>query len=906
MSVPAYESSTSAGSVSERGSPQPASTQNIPKREDLCPERYQSHNLGDATRPGLDLEPKGQREAVASNVDELCVDMFEKPFLAELDAPFRETMSSGPSRLRSLGESWISQVHRDMTDVSSPQKNTVLAVLTREMARDASEYARTKETASGVSAKGPRRSIPVTEIVWALDDEKQPREAIDISALVPSSSCSMKLGAQTLGSSAPVDGEKFSSSDDVPHAPGAVWTLRSENPISIGPSRFTQKPPESKTQMHLPLSVLCIPFLIVMSVLIALIFSRRPTRSPAPPKTGLFQELVKYCGASKACSQAVDAIADTADLATDPCVDFYQFACGRWRAWNQERPGYRREGEENYTLSIRKALLSLLGDSDEGRNGDIQSGEAMNMAAFYDSCRKFRREAARGAPVTDVITTMGFNGSSDGEDTTSMETFQDLLDFIVANSLNSGLASVVSVTLRRHMICLDAGQTLRSTLGEDHVLEFLNATFGVDGLRADERDVDVLYHLDGQIHSRRSLFNLSLPFDRTPLSDVELPFQGVSWADALNRASPESLVRYSPQSPVESRGMAYIQEVVILLSRITLERARLYASAVLLAQVIKYVYLIRGKVPSESPTGGIDTCLEITGGHFKDLLPYWISATLVPTEAAESFVEMVKRIQDTTLRTCATFTKIGIDCRNFAKLNVSFIGSAESFAALQKQPRNFSSASPYGEHFLTNVVRASRDHVGIDYEDGAVKRQLLGRLVFPDHGGASLFVAVPANFLVPDAFAGDDSLPFLDYATVGVRLLLDWVEAQFTETAAVEHASTLNVTLPCVRDAAHALFGRNVGEEEARLLVFTDSALDVVLTATEWDLRSVYNTGNASSTTAQSPLAKKESRQLFYLRFCHTLCGEQSSLASACRYIASYSKEFAAAFSCREPVSLQC
>ncbi|XP_075559595.1 uncharacterized protein LOC142591098 [Dermacentor variabilis] len=675
MAVPAYESSTSAGSVSERAHPQPASTQNITKREDLCHERYQWRHLGEAAQePGFDIEPKGQREAVASNVDELCIDMFEKPFLAELEAPFPDTMSSGPSKLRSLGESWISQVHRDMTDVSSPQKNTVLEVLTREMARDVSEYARTKEIASGVSVKGPQCSSAMTEIDWALEDEKQPRKATHVFALAPSSSCSMKPGAPTLGSNPPADGEKFSSIDDDPHAPGAVWALRSENPLSIGPSRFTQKSPESKTQMHLLLSALCIPFLIIMSLVIALIFSRRPTRSPAPPKAGLFQELVKYCGASKACRRAVDAIADTADLATDPCVDFYQFACGRWRAWNQQRPGYRREGEENYTLSIRKALLSLLGESDEVRNGDVHSGEATNMAAFYDSCRKFLGEAAPVTAVTDVIATMGFNGSSNGRDTASMETFQDLLDFVVANSLSSGLASVVSVTLRRHTICLDAGQTLRSTLGEDHVLEFLNATFGDDGLTADESDVDVLYHLDDQIHGRRSLFDLSVPFDRTPLSDLELPFQGVSWADALNRASPEGLVWYSPQSPVESRGMAYIQEVVILLSRVTLERARLYASAVLLAQVVKYVYVMRGKFRSESPTGGIDTCLEITGSHFKDLLPYWIISTLVPTEAAESFVEMVKRIEDATLRTCATITKIGIDCRNIAKLNVSFIG----------------------------------------------------------------------------------------------------------------------------------------------------------------------------------------------------------------------------------------
>ncbi|XP_049523925.1 uncharacterized protein LOC125945716 [Dermacentor silvarum] len=905
MAIPTDESPTSAGSISECGNPPPASMQNIPKREDVCSERPHSRNLGEATwNLGLDVDPKGEHEALAYNEDELPptlgIDMFGKTFFAELATPSPEIMSSGPSRLRSLGQSWISQVNRDLTDVSSPQKNTVLTVLKQEMAREGSEYAKTMETTSGGGAKGPQCSSLMTEITWALGEEKEPRDAIDVFALPPSSPWPTKPKAPTLRFDAPAVGEKFSSVDDVPHAPGAVWTLRSENPVSIGPARPTQKPPESKAQVHLLVSALCIPFLLVVSLLIAVIFSRRPTRSPAPPKTGLIQELVKYCGGSKACSRAVDAIADTADLATDPCVDFYQFACGRWRAWNQQRPGYRRESEENYTLSIRKALLSLLDDDYGRRSVDVNSGEARNMAAFYDSCHKFLGAGARVAPVTDVLATMGFNASSDGHDTTSIRTIQDLLDFIVNRSLNNGLASVVSVTLRRRTISLDAGQTLHSTLGDDHVLEFLTATLGDNGLANDECNVHGLYHLDGEIHSRRALYNLSVPFDRTPLRYVEPPMEGVSWVDALNRASPERPVRYSLQSPVESRGMAYVQEAVTLLSRTTLEQARVYASAVLLAQVIKYVYLIRGQARSE----GIATCLEITGSYFKDLLPYWISATFGSPEAAQSFVDMVKRIQDATLGTCASFMKIGIDCRNLSKLDVSFIGSAESFTALQKHPRAVSSVAPYGEHFLVNVVRASRDHVGTDYEDGAVQRQLHGRLVFPEHGARSRLIAVPANFLVPDAFVGDGSLPFLDYATVGVRLLLDWIETQFTENAAMEYASTLNVTVPCVRDAARAIFGRKVGEEEARHLVFADWALDVVLTAAKWDF--VSNTGNASSNTAQLASVMKASRQLFYLRFCHTLCGELSALASACRYRASYSKDFAFAFSCREPASLQC
>ncbi|KAH6943208.1 hypothetical protein HPB50_017165 [Hyalomma asiaticum] len=582
----------------DRGSPQAAPKYEILKRENRSNDRQESHNAVEATRDiGLSTLFTRECEEVAHNEDEFPIipdiTVHDKPPLQELATPSSESTFSKLSSQRSLGQSWISQVDRDMADGSSPQKHTVLTALKSEMGRGTLHYSRSSETACGGSATPPRRSSPTAVISWALVGKMEQQPTCGVLSSFPSSSVPEVTAVRSEATAV----AKRLSLDEVPNAPGAVWALSSQ---------------------------------IFLSLLIALIFSRRPTRSQTVPKTGICQELVKYCAGKKGCIDVVKTIADTADLAADPCADFYQFTCGGWRVRNNLRPGYRRESQQNYLFTVHEALLSLLRDSSKRQNRSDKGRDVINMAAFYDSCRKFFRGDGRVAAVSDIVTAMNLNGSFEGTNAGTITTFQDLLGFVAANSLKSGLASVLSVTLRRGIFTLDAGQTLRSTLGDGHVLEFLSAVLA--SLGGDESDVDGLYDLDGRIHN----------------------------------------LRY---------------------------------------------------------------------------------------------------------------------CRQHRR-------------TAEKPSRTVSSLNRYDDDFILNLVRASRDHVGIDYEDGATERQLLGQLVFSERCGKRSFVAVPANFLMPEALVGDDSLRFLYYATVGVRLLLEWVEERSTKTVAVEYASTLSVTLSSVREAA--------------------------------------------------------------------------------------------------------
>ncbi|KAH8038835.1 hypothetical protein HPB51_003338 [Rhipicephalus microplus] len=223
----------------------------------------------------------------------------------------------------------------------------------------------------------------------------------------------------------------------------------------------------------------------------------------------------------------------------------------------------------------------------------------------------------------------------------------------------------------------------------------------------------------------------------------------------------------------------------------------------------------------------------------------------------------------------------------------------------RRQPAHVTSpSSRYGDQFLLNVVLASRDHVGIDYEEGAVERQLSGNLSFFIVDKRQ-FVAVPANFLDKDSFVASKDVPSIDYASVGVWILLEWLEwtfhvenvsghsvsrapeprtrsarsrrpvvigsdvdrlesPLFAERALKEHvtvaedhvdhgggtaddpvAGSLNERIRCVCHVASELLGRSVGPEEGRLLAFVDWAVEVASTTAEAKCLEVDATGKS-------------------------------------------------------------
>ncbi|XP_072142778.1 uncharacterized protein [Dermacentor andersoni] len=671
------------------------------------------------------------------------------------------------------------------------------------------------------------------------------------------------------------------------------------------------------------------------------------------------------------------------DLAADPCLEFDRFACGNWRAADPQRRSYRRESAQSYTRNIREALLRVLTHApgaSRGRGMD-DSGGVRNMAAFYSSCQTFAeaRSTAQVTTASDVISAMNLDrGTASHGSVTARRDLQSLLQFVVGSSFKIGLPTFVSVTLKGDETFVDIGETLNSTLGPSRfVEEMLRTALRSLGAADDNETVGALCRADSSASDWRSRVSKSDPFNTTRLKYLHPPFPGASWTDALNQGLAWNGSKYSPDSVLHARGMTEVSKIMTLLSEdnLTAEHGRAYASAVLLAQVMKYDYLFRGEGAYDRTAApeGVDPCLEITGTYFKDLFPHWVTTALVSNDRMRAFKNMAENLQNTVLHHSLGSQSMTINGSEFSKLNFAITGES-GLTSRRQRPRVVSSPSHYGDHFLLNVVHASRDHVGVDYEEGAVHRQLSGELSF-FQVGEQQFVAVPASFLVAETLVANANVPSLYYASVGVRLLLEWLEwilaAAGTRTTghavarAVEqviggardwasivfgsHVThlerqdldewALNVTstvaeanvsggagttdqslagdnsdrpldgsvdqrIRCVRDAASTVFGRAVSPEEGRLLVLADWALDMASTGAEAQRRRMNGTGASqeeSDFVDDDSAELRISRQFFYLRFCHTLCGEDGPLAGACRYRTARSRDFARAFRCPDP-----
>ncbi|KAL1481550.1 hypothetical protein MTO96_034395 [Rhipicephalus appendiculatus] len=102
--------------------------------------------------------PRESRKVVAPNKDAFPlvkdINMSKSESLLELVTPSPESTSSRRPSLRSLGQSWMSQVNRDMAGGSSPHKDTVLTMLKRAMGRGGSKCSRTEKVAYNNSHRG--------------------------------------------------------------------------------------------------------------------------------------------------------------------------------------------------------------------------------------------------------------------------------------------------------------------------------------------------------------------------------------------------------------------------------------------------------------------------------------------------------------------------------------------------------------------------------------------------------------------------------------------------------------------------------------------------------------------------------------------------------------------------------
>ena len=155
---------------------------------------------------------------------------------------------------------------------------------------------------------------------------------------------------------------------------------------------------EVKTKPKFRIVIACIFVLLILALITAVVVLLVRAKEETTSK-----ERVCY---SSNCVVSAAKLINKANLSADPCVDFYEYACGGWRERNfipeskSEWNGFtsRRETIEN----IVKRFL------DSKANGHNKGGAISKVLSFYSSCTNTTQLDALGAePLKELLKELG-------------------------------------------------------------------------------------------------------------------------------------------------------------------------------------------------------------------------------------------------------------------------------------------------------------------------------------------------------------------------------------------------------------------------------------------------------------------------------------------------------------------
>ncbi|XP_070378645.1 uncharacterized protein [Dermacentor albipictus] len=488
------------------------------------------------------------------------------------------------------------------------------------------------------------------------------------------------------------------------------------------------------------------------------------------PSLSQLQRLCSVVACRRCVSALVDGLLEWDDSSS--CAHFGQYVCGGWTKHSARRRSFNDEALERSMERLHTAMVQV---STAG-NGLAGGTDESNMALFYKSCIGFlmHEQLTRASDVLRAL-----NISADG--LRLIETQRILFRFVVRTSLRTGLPSVVSVVLRGSQLVLDAGRSLELALLRGQVEQYLTDTLKELRFDNDKNLIPAFLAIDASVTSSLKKVKESDPLVVRRLGDLNTPFANTTWTEALN-ALPAKFPAFTAGSYVQVRDEPLLYASLSAMSSVDVERARLYAIVVLLAQVIRYRYILGGGVTTSSSPALTYECLSTTGRHFPAVFLPWSYDTLVERGAPKKIRQMAEIMKESFR------AEVGFYGADLGNWSITIVGeSRESYynATRMVTPSVSGKSAPYDEaSFLVNVVRARAESVGKEWdEDGGVDRQLRASLQFEpsppsSNREAGHVITMSAPLLADPLFIGDPALVELDYGTVGVSLLAEWLDAE--------------------------------------------------------------------------------------------------------------------------------
>ncbi|XP_075547422.1 uncharacterized protein LOC142581860 [Dermacentor variabilis] len=233
--------------------------------------------------------------------------------------------------------------------------------------------------------------------------------------------------------------------------------------------------------------------------------------------------------------------------------------------------------------------------------------------------------------------------------------------------------------------------------------------------------------------------------------------------------------------------------MIAALTTTDLQVAGLYSLLLMLAQVMRYPYLL---TTNYAGFEDVTLCLQATGEHMSAQFASWLAHSLEGGEthayldkmvaALNQAIETSTRLHDNLALNIAAVTE---------RLVVKTAGSVinEGCGASSTATREKAS---YSDDFVANILLARKTGAPTCLRAdvaATVRSQLEGRIE-SDPAGA---LVVPTAALTPDLLHADAGEPSLDYSTLGLMLLIEWAHAVYARSPSL--SARLSEYGQCVR-----------------------------------------------------------------------------------------------------------
>ncbi|KAH7983456.1 hypothetical protein HPB52_012211 [Rhipicephalus sanguineus] len=650
--------------------------------------------------------------------------------------------------------------------------------------------------------------------------------------------------------------------------------------------------------------VLCMAFVVIALLVVRLVAKGNPQSFFAP--AAWVKEMDVHCN-SPDCVTATKFITTSMDVSTNPCTDFYAFACGRWRSTapvGNEEPEWASSAGRNvsYVASLRSDYVAAANDSllrvvQASATNDEQ---VTHMGQVYTSCLSFFVDKPLNLTTAwqaaNIYTNLWLEA----------KTFQDSLFLAVTHLLHYRFGSVFDVSCDARVVDISPGTAIlrhvnagfrraivmraakallsnnsASVRQRSDVLDYTTSDSGAFG-----KMVDAIVNLDDVVFNQTAAS--TLPPVEIALN--ELDSTKWNWTELF-------AAQYSVEAtalPIKAR-VTNVDGVTAILNLLSSQEdmmtTKIYLMLVPLAKFFGMEE--RARVHRRVPRDDIinELCVTALETMFGDFYRRWITTELAGSDTGDELRRMLSGVLTAADKVLEVTKGFVLDYGTMAAVTNPTKMYPLNNATIPTVEAN------YGSDFVANAILFMAG-------GGTSTRPLL------DFGAVSVDWSdreVVQRLLIPDFYYAHTDQVVLNYGTMGYYLARHafWAGSPWHVSRNDSHGTTSPVA-------------RNLTVLTHCLAAYVKNVSGIELSVDEPWWREVVQTRWAAEVSFRAAafrdanIARQRSlKQLFFLRFGHTFCampsrGQRDVAATACRVAAMTLPAFAGAFKCPVVVGMAC